>query len=91
MRTVAGALTGLVLWGGVAAAADLSVSVRPYTVRGATMPRSGHPTYDVTHAYHPAPVAGGSLRPGAPAARRARERRAAPALRDQADILSPFE
>ena len=37
MRTVAGALTGLVLWSGVAAAADLSVSVRPYTVRGATM------------------------------------------------------
>ncbi|MCB9591205.1 MAG: hypothetical protein H6719_00615 [Sandaracinaceae bacterium] len=71
------------------AGAEAACIVR--AVRGATMPRSGHPTYDVTHAYHPAPVAGGSLRPGAPAARRARERRAAPALRDQADILSPFE
>lgn len=64
-------------------------------VRGASMPTSGSPSYEVVHAYHPAPIAGGSLAPSAPAARRARRpaspaRSAPPSLRDQADVLSPW-
>ncbi len=64
-------------------------------VRGASMPTSASPSYEVVHAYHPAPIAGGSLAPTAPAARRARRpaspaRSAPPSLRDQADVLSPW-
>lgn len=75
------------------AGAEAACIVR--AVRGAAMPTSAHPSYDVVHAYHPAPLAGGSLGSEAPAAaRRARQRAPAPARapasRDSADMLSPF-
>lgn len=49
-------------------------------VRGAEMPTSAHPSYEVDHVYHPAPIAGGSLRQNSPAARR--RMRAAPPSRE---------
>ncbi|MBX3274157.1 MAG: hypothetical protein KF729_28075 [Sandaracinaceae bacterium] len=63
-------------------------------VQSASMPRSAHATYEVTHAYHPAPTAGGSLSPAAPAARRARAAPGSgaerPAARQQLDLLNPY-
>ncbi len=57
-------------------------------VRTARMPRSSTPSYEVDHVYRPAPVAGGALRPAAPAARR--QRRARPAPSQPAAEPDPF-